>query len=344
MIILKGLLCIIWLLIIPTILGKLLIKKEESEILYSWVLGNILQMAIFFVIAIPLILLKESFNLLVYIYGIAIISLVIISLIISLIIFILRHKKNKLELKIKWPKITIFQILAIILIILQLFIKFKYTNINNDDASFVTLSTAMIETDKMYLHNENGEEENKIIPRRALAPISAYYSTISKLLDIHVTIVTHTIMPIIFIALAYSVYYYFGKKVFKEKDSVFIFLIILSILNLFAFDYKGANRYLLLYTWFGRAVLGGIMLPLIWKISFDAMDKEKNKVIDWIILFITVLASCLGSQIAVPLVSISIMSITMVKAIRDKKISYIFKSLLCIIPCIVIGIIYLIIK
>lgn len=335
MIILKLLLTIFWLFLVPFILGKFLIKKEENELIYSWVLGNILQMGIFFIISLPLILLKESFSKLVIIYTILILILVIISCLIN---------RKKFKFKIKLEKPNIFQIIAIMLILVQLFVKFKYTNINNDDASFVTLSTAMIETDKMYLHNEDGIELRDIIIRRALAPISAYYSVISKLIDIHVTIVTHTIMPIIFISLAYSIYYYFGKKLFKEKDSIFIFLIILSILNIFAFDYKGYNRYLILYTWFGRAILAGIILPFIWKIALDAMYKEQNKIIDWITLFFAVLAGCLCSQIAVPLIGISIGTLSLISAIRDKKISYILKSIICLIPCIIIGITYLIIK
>ena len=335
MIILKILLIIFWLFLAPFVLGKFLIKKDDDGIIYSWILGNILQMGIFFIVSLPLILLKQSFNKLVIIYTILVLILMILSCIINI---------KKIKFKFKLEKPTVFQIVAILLILVQLFVKFKYANINNDDASFVTLSTAMIETDKMYLHNENGVELEKIISRRALAPISAYYSTLSKLLNIHVTIVTHTIMPIIFIVLAYCVYFCFGKKIFKEKDSIFIFLIILSVLNIFAFDYKGYNRYMMLYTWFGRAILAGIILPFIWKNSFDAMNKEQNKIKDWISLFLAVLAGCLCSQMAVPLIGISVGVLSLISSIRDKKISYIFKSLICLIPCIVVGVVYLIIK
>ncbi|MGN1299260.1 MAG: DUF6077 domain-containing protein [Candidatus Scatovivens sp.] len=335
MIVLKILLCGFWLFLVPFILGKFLIKKDENEIIYSWILGNVLQMGIFFVVSIPLIIIKEKFTKLLYIYMVLILVLLIISC-----IFNRKKFKSKIELK----KISAFQIIAILLIFLQLFIKFKYANINNDDASFVTLSTAMIETDKMYLHDENGNELNNIISRRALAPISAYYSVLSKLLNIHVAIVTHTIMPIIFILLAYCVYYYFGKKLFKEKDSIFIFLILLSILNLYAFSYKGYNRYLILYTWFGRAILAGIILPFMWKISIDAMNKEENKFIDWITLFFCVLAGCLCSEMAVPLIAISVGVLALISTVRDKKISYLLKSFVCILPCVIVGIIYLVIK
>ena len=333
--IIKGLLCLYWLIIIPIILGKFLVKKDENELLYSWIMGNILQMGIFFVCAIPLILLKKSFMTLLYIYTVIIVILTFISILVN---------RHKFKLNIKKRKITVFQVIAIILIFVQLFMKFEYANINNDDASFVSISTTMIQTNKMYLHSTTGAETNIIESRRALAPISAYYAVLSKLVCTHVTILTHTVLPILFISMLYGIYYYLAKKIFKEKDSIYIFLIIICFLNLFSFSIKGANRYMILYSWFGRAILAMVILPLIWKICFDAMNKESNEIMDWIKMFFTVLAGCLGTEMANALIPISLGAMAIVSSIRDKEISYLFKTLICIIPCILIGIIYLIIK
>lgn len=350
MIIIKAMQYCFWLIIIPSIIGKVLLHKKEKSYMYSWILGNILQMGIFFLISIPLILLEKSFTTLLYTYSLILIAIVIICLILKIKNLKKENTKinfkNYIENNIKdfLKNISIFKVIAVIFIIIQLLVKIKYANINNDDSSFVSLSTTMIETNSMYLHDDNGAEVGKLISRRALAPISAYYSVLSQLLDTHVTILTHTVMPIVFLIMAYGVYYYFGKKLFDNEDSRYIFLIMLCLLNLYAFDIKGYNRYLLLYTWFGRSVLAGIILPFIWSISLDAMNKEKNKLLDWITLFVLVLAGCLCSQMAVPLITISIAILSFVSTIRDKKISYLFKSFITIIPCLVVGIIYIMIQ
>lgn len=364
MIIIKMIQYCFWLIIVPTIVGKIILPKNEKSDIYSWALGNILQMGIFFLISIPLILLKEKFTTLLYLYILILILLLLISLKFNMKKINLKEinfKNNiyilKTNIQERWSKIKkdfkgelhnlkkvpIIKIIAIFIIVMQLFLKIKYANINNDDSSFVSLSTTMIYTDKMYLHDDNGIEQEKIVVRRALSPISAYYSVLSKLLNTHVTIVTHTVMPIIFIILAYIVYYYFGKKIFDNQESVYIFLILISMLNLYAFDVKGYNKYLLLYTWFGRAILAGIIIPFIWCISLDAMNKEKNNVLDWITMFMLVLAGCLCSQMAVPLLITSIVALSIISSIRDKKITYLFKGIITIIPCLIVGIIYLII-
>lgn len=340
MFILKVLLCLVFLVIVPIIVGEFFTKSEEKpHFLYAFIYGNILEMAIFFVISIPLILLKAHFTTLVYLY-----------MFILTVVTILSIKFNKDKILSKHliitfkPKFSIYKLVAFALIFLQLFIKIKYANVNNDDSSFVTLSTDMIQSNTMYLVDANGNMSNSISPRRALAPLSAYFAFYSQILHIHVTILTHTIVPIVYLVLAYSVYYCFAKKVFKDdEDSIFIFLSLLCMLNLFAFSVKGYNRYLILYTWFGRAILAGIILPLIWTVQFDAMKNEKN-IIEWFKLFSCTLAGCLCSSMAVPLVSISLVALSLISGVRDKKISYFIKSCVCIIPCAIIGALYLIMK
>lgn len=340
----KILLCILWLVIIPFLLGKFLIKESENTILHTWILGHALQMGVFFCCAIPLIVFKESFTKLFYLYTVIIIAFSLFSLVINRKKFRVKINFKNFSIKKFLKNISIYQIVFIVLFCSLLFIRIRYSSVNDDDASFVSLSNAMIETDKMYLHDINGNEINQIVVRRALAPISAYYAVLSKQLCIHSTIVTHTIMPIILICIAYIIYYYFAKKIFKEKDSIFIFLIFLHLLSIYAFDVKGYNKYFILYTWFGRAILAAIILPFLWYISLYAMNKNENKIIDWITIFVLVNAGCLGTEMAVALIPISLGSLAIVNGIRDRKISYLLKSIICIIPCMIIGYMYLKIK
>lgn len=334
----KIFLVILWLSIFPYIIGKVLTLKKDKvndEFMYSWLFGNVYQMALYFLLAIPFILKRKSFLLLTNTFAIA----VIFSVIISLIILIINRKKffKKIEFK-NIKKVNFYQIIAILIIIAQLFVKVKYTNINNDDSSFVVLSKQMIQTDKMYV-----ESENKLNARRALAPISAYYASLSKLTKIDSTILIHSVMPLILIVMYYTVYYYFSKKIFKKSEDSWIMLIFLSVISLYGFNAKGVNKYMLLYSWFGRAILAGIILPLIWKVSLEAMNKD-GKIIDWIRFFIVILSAGLGSEMATPLVGISVGCLTLKSCIEDKKISYIPKALICLIPVLMVGIIYIKIK
>lgn len=327
-----------WLILIPFVIGKKITKKEENTIIYSWTIGNIFQMAIFFVISIICVLAKISFFVLWKLYSI-ILAIIFIVFFIKIIKEIMTKTKSNNSLIVLNKKIDIYKITAIILIILQLFVKVKYANVNDDDSSYVTLSKTMIQTGKMYYSDQSPE----LFARKALAPISAYFAAIAKQTGVDSTIITHSVMPIFLIIMSYCIYYKFAKKIFKDDEKSYITLIFLSILNLYSMNVKGISRYMLLYTWFGRSILGSITLPLIWKLSIDALNKE-SKILDWGLLFMAVLAAGLCSQMAVPLVSISLGCLALISTISDKKISYLFKTFICILPCILVGIFYIILK
>lgn len=331
--IINILLIIFWLILMPIIFGKILVKNNENTIMYSWTIGNIFQMGIFFVISIICVLSRISFFILWKFYS----ALLVILLVLGLIFF---RKKifNKAKINNITESLIVFKILAILLIIIQLFVKVKYANVNNDDATFVVLSQDMIRTGEMYYKGESNLQA-----RKALAPIGAYFSTIAKQVNIDVTIVTHSIMPLFLLIMSYNVYFSFSRRIFKNDENSYIMLIFLSVLNLYTINVKGISKYMLLYTWFGRAILGSITLPLAWKLALDAMT-TKAKFREWLILLFCVLASCLSSQMAVPLISISLGCFALLSAISDKKISYLFKTLICIIPCLIVGVIYINIK
>lgn len=329
MIILQGLLAIIWFVIIPYILGKILVKKENENFgLYTILMGTLMQMGIFLVVAVPMILLKKDFSLLRNLY------FVVIAVICLLVIFIKR--KNLIKFT-KPKKFSLFQVVAIVLVGIQVFIRVKYTTVNNDDSSFVVLSAQMIETGQMYY-----SDESDLNARRVLAPISAYYSVISEFLFTHVAIVTHTIIPIVYTILANVVYYYLGKALFKDdEESPFIFLIFLTLGNFYLFKEKGAGSYFVRFTWLGRTIIAGMLLPLLWKLSLEAMNKEKNRVQDWLSILFLVLSSCLCSEMAIAIVTIPIAIMALVSSIRDKKFSYLLKAFGTVIPCLILALIYL---
>ena len=332
MVVLNVIQAIIWLGIIPYLLGKFLTRKEDERTLYSWIIGNVIMMGLFMVISIPMILQKVDFKILRKSYLITVIVLTLIS--------ILVNRKKIFKIK-KLKAISIFQIVAILLVVMQIFIKFEYSSVNNDDSSFVVLSNQMIDTGKMYFSSTNPNLES----RRALAPISAYYAVISEYLSIHVTIVTHTIFPIIFVIWASLVYYYLGNSLFKnDKNLSAIFLIFMTLVNFYCFRFKGAGAYFLKFPWLGRVIVGGIFLPLLWTLLLEAMNKEKNYIRDWISILFLVLASCLCTEMAIALMAVSISIFALISSLRDKKISYLFKAVATIIPCLILAMVYINIK
>ena len=322
----------IWIFLIPYILGKFLIRKEENDILYSWVLGYVIEMAVYLFMAIPMIVNRVRFDVLLKYYNITIYTLTILSMIIC--------RKKLIPKKKEKSKVTFFQVVAILLIVLQVFIKFKYANVNNDDSSFVVLGAQMIVSGEMYYEGP----DSPLNIRRALAPISAFFATLSQNLGIHVTIVMHTIEPMIFMVIGGIVFYQLGRVLFKgNKEAPYIFVSFFILSYTYFFTTKGAGLYFLQFTWFGRALIGAIFFPLLWKTLLEISDNH-DTFQNWLTVLLIVSASCLCSEMAIALVSTSIAVIAFINVIRNRKVLYVIKSMICIIPCIILGVLYLVLS
>ena len=64
MIIIKGILAILWIILIPIILGFIITRKMEkykNSIILSWVIGYMIEFGIFEFLSIPISLITDSF-------------------------------------------------------------------------------------------------------------------------------------------------------------------------------------------------------------------------------------------------------------------------------------------
>ncbi len=342
---LKLIQCIIWLIIIPLILGMIpsyFIKKEKNNILYCFFMGYVIQFAVLQLISIPMIYTYCKLTTVIFVFCSIICILVITAIYINRKNLKDFLKSNFEHIK-KLPVSTIFVVLIVLIQISALLI---FAHIDEDDSVYVATATTMIHTNTLYEYTALEGYLYEIFPvRYVLAPFPIYTAIISKLTDIHPAIIAHTIFPVIFIMLAYFVYALIGSKLFKNDiKSVNLFLIILSILYIWGnYSIRSNFSFLLMRIWQGKAMLANIWIPAILFIFYDCISDNENK-IAWIFLFITMLSSCLLTQMSLALAPMTLGIISLVFAIREKKISYIIKSGICCLPCITYMIMYLIIK
>lgn len=335
--------CFMWFIIIPIILGMIpthFIKSETNNIIYSLVIGYFILFAILQIISIPMIFAFLTLDTLMYTICAVIGGLCIISIIINFK-YIKEYLKNNIENVKKLPLSTI---VAIVLIGIQAFALFRYAHIDDDDAFYVATATAAVETNTLYRYTAlEGYEELNLPTRYVLSPFPMYTALMSRLTSIHPAILAHTIFPMVFIPLAYCVYTLIANKLFKkDKNSINLFLIILSIISIWGnYSIRSNFSFLLMRIWQGKSILANIMLPSIILMFYNCISEDKNNIWNWIVLIITMTACCLFSEMGLAFAPMILGVISLVLAIRDKKISYLIKSGICCIPCIGYLIVYL---
>ena len=349
--ILKILMIIIFLGIVPELLGLLILnfwEKEKNNLLLAFILGYIMEFAISQLISVPMIFMQTSYTALFKLYTIIILLICLIS---AIIIFKRNNKeklkeyisKIKTELK-EYPKIL--AIICIILFGIQIYMYVgSYTHLDDDDAYYVGTATTTIQTNTIYRFSPttgslNGEQN---VLRYRLGAFPLYYAFVSSYTRIHPAIVAHIILPIPFMIVAYGIYYLIGYELFEKKHkSALLFVLIMSIINIYGnYSIRTTFSFLLFRIWQGKAVLCNIILPLLIYLFFKA-NEEKFKIIICLIMLVTILGGIFTTTMGIALPPMMVGLLAILYGVQNKSFKDVIKCFICCLPAVVYGLLYII--
>lgn len=339
---LKILILALIFVISPILNGMLVNLKNDDKknLILDFIIGFLLNFGIAQIIIVPAIYMKKSFNLVFILYLISIVILGILSIILNIKNYKEILKENIAQIK-KIPKTSI---ILLCLVILQCYIAFAYTHIDDDDAIYVGTATTSIQTNTLFKYmSQTGDIAGKISNQYALSPFPIYLAIISKCVNIAPAIMAHTIFPVIFIIAIYLLFYMLGCELFEnDKNSAILFTIFIILLNIFGnYSNRTSFSYLLFRIWQGKALLSNLILPAIWLYILKAI-KNDFKFQDCFAILVIVLAGSLCSTQSIGMMPISIVVLTCIYAIKNKKLNYLIKGVACCIPSIIYGILYVI--
>lgn len=373
--ILKGIFALLFLGIIPELLGLLVTKflnKEKNNLILAFVVGYLIEFAICQLVAVPMIFMNAKFTTLLYIY----IGINLILSLVSIVINLKRFKElitSNIEYIKKMPKLL--TLVVIILVGIQVYGLVGYMHLDDDDAFYVGTAVTSVQTNTIYKYSPTtGSDAGEHLDLRyKLGPFPVYYAIMSNIINIHPTIFAHTIMPIVFLPLAYMVIGLLAKRLFKDdKEQTMLFLIFINIMSIWGnYSIRNNFSFLLFRIWQGKSILANIIIPGVW--LFYLLGKENDfKLINYIMIFILILAGCLTTTmgIALPPLSLMLLAIAdevskinfkdqkdtkhLIRRQKDKfsinefininkeRFKNIIKCLVCCIPAIVYGLIYFI--
>ncbi len=257
---------------------------------YTYLFGQLTMWALFQVVAIPMIQLRASFQLLYWIYLVLTIVLCGIGL------------KCRLKVKFEMPEISVSLIFALLLILFQCGTYIFGMHVDNDDARWIAEANDALVKDRMLLYNPaTGEYAGRFLgdtKKDAFSPWAFYLAFLSRTTGIRVATIAHTVYPPVLLVLSYLAYRGIGKQLFMEKTERGIFLCAVAVIYFF----MGGNKYTqaifaLSRIWQGKATVAAVMIPAI--VAVFLQIQKENRIQDWILLCITSWACCLLSSMGV---------------------------------------------
>lgn len=334
---------LLYCLVIPFILGLLWIRKMKylNSVAMSVVAGTITMFVVFEVIAVPLILLKQPFHLLLYSWKGVVWLLVIVSSIFNIKTFrqIFKGKLKNIFIKNRTEKFIWMAVF--ILIVFQIYMPVGHMRTDTDDARFVAEAMEAYELDTMLqYHPITGEflgEPIGEMQKDVASPFPIFMALMGALLRLPPAIAVHIFFPILFILMAYVVYYLLGNY-FLHGNSKYtaLFLFFLSLIHCFAYESIYAAGYTLLAViWQGRSVLAMVIMPLIWLLLMQMMDTDTVQVTDYLFLICSVTAGVMTSSMAIELLPILVGTYALIIGFKKKKLKSALLTFTCVIPCMI---------
>lgn len=314
-------------------------RKEENSIALNFIAGLFLAFAIFEVLAIPCIFTYQKFHVFAGWYGGVLLLLCVISL-----IWNCRKIPEFFKEKIGGrKKIPVIFIIAILLILFEMFMYVHFAHIDDDDAFYVATAVTTLEEDSMFAINPYTGDAYKSFPTRyVLSPFPIWNAFLSKVFAVHPTLFAHTFLPVIMVAAAFAVYYLIGMKLFEQdRKKTGYFLVFCTLIQMFsAYTRHPQGMVYLVRIWQGKAVLASVLLPACFYLAMRLFWKKAGWR-DWMLCLVLMISCCMVSSMGIMLGAIGMGMLAIVGAVSQKRFRNLLFTALCCVPNVLLAVLYL---
>ena len=340
----KILLLLIWLFILPTVVGCLWTRKTpeySGNLLASYFYGLFTMFAWFEVLAVPMVFLKCSLTLLCRVWSGGVLLLAILSIVKNR-----SFRKQRIWLKGLKKKMTPVLLVVLACALLQTGYVTERQHIDEDDAFYLASATTAAATDSLYRYSAYTGKKYKSLPARyVLAGWPLYLAAMSRLTFWHPAVLAHTILAGIVVLWAYLVYALLAAALFpgeKRKQAVFL-LFVAVLLSFSGYSRFSAATFLFIRGWQGKAVLAGVGIPSLFYSCWMAM-KEKRGWLPWLMLSAVVTGCFMFTTMGVAASLLVVGCCALAAAILKKNWRYLVNSGLACLPALACGIVYAYLK
>ena len=333
-----------WLL--PFCMGLLpvhFMKEEHKSLGMVWICGWMVMFAVFQLVSVPFIVSEASFMLVVKCYTVIIGILSVVCLIAGRTAAISCMRKLR-EIRIEKGQAVVMTA-VIVLLAFQLVAAFYMQYLDGDDAFYVATSLTSQHTDTMYRFTPYYGADGELDIRHALSPVPIFMAWLSEVSGLHVTIICHSYIGILFLLLMYLIYMELGTHLFPlQKRNKWLFLLFLNIWYLFGnVSIYATESFAYTRTWQGKAMFPNLMVPLLflWMLF---MARDEMDIGEWAMLFVLTISTAFTTSTGIFSVPVLMLTAAGIMAVTKKRPMLIVQTGACLVPSLFFGMLYLFLK
>ncbi|WP_026517074.1 DUF6077 domain-containing protein [Butyrivibrio sp. MC2021] len=255
-----------------------------------------------------------------------------------------------LEAKIYWG--IFFLLLAV-----QMVMAVVMSSFDGDDAYYVVESLLAQQANVMNTILPYTGGSTSLDVRHCFAVITMWIAFVAKGSGIHSTIVSHSVIPLLVIPFVYLVYVEIGRILFRRRQEVIpVFMLVISFLMMFGnVSHYTPATFFLMRTWQGKAIVSNLVFPLIlwiflWLLE-DVRETVANvnltktqKAAPWFILTLVNMLSGICSSMGIIFGGGLVALYTLVLLFFKRKWTVLVGAFVSIIPSALYLLLYLYVK
>lgn len=381
MIVLQILRLLFFAAVLPVCLGAgvtAFAEERERSIGFMWAAGQLVFMALFQILSVPVILLQEkvsfqpygAFSVLAFFFTLTALTGSVAG------IFLWRFRRGKERkaspgetagtggLKKMRCAAAAMNKKTLLLwavfgagLLAQFFLVFALAFSDGDDAYYTAVANVTVASDTMYQIAPYTGEWTGLDIRHCLAPFPILVAYLSKMSGFHPLVTANIAMPLLMLSLTYCVYGLIGRRLLREKDSpssekswrfpVYMIFVEIGILWGNSSLYT-AETFLMTRSRQGKAALANLIIPavflLMYMLAEGYSEERKGKGALWTLTAAAVTASCLCSTLGgfLLMVLLALFGICLLAVCRKWKL--LPPLLLCMVPAVGYISLYLLLK
>lgn len=323
--------------------------EEDRGIGSTYLMGFLCLLAVFQLITVPVVFLDAfGFPKVILLFSCAAAVLSCVGIVETMHLFreekVIWRKKKEISIP---DRTQLCQWITVAAVIgFQLIMAVVTASFDGDDAYYVVNSVITDETDTLYRILPYTGLSTSLDLRHSMAVFPIWIAYVARLSKIHATILSHSILPVVFISITYGIYYQIGKKLLYERKKLLpVYMLFIAFLHMFGNTSIYTNAtFLIMRNWQGKSMLANVVIPsiflvLLWLFEGERRDKDGKKVL-WFLLFILNIVAAMMSTASVFLNSVLIGVMALVLTVEKKDLKILVKLFFCCIPCVVYALLY----
>lgn len=319
-------------------------KEEKHRLDYIYLSGFLTQLAVFQIIAVPIMIAKA--------HGMALLVNLVTGVLAALsvggvVCAVLDRRGQKGAAAGVWRSVKrflsslslecrLFWLLAFAAVAFQMYMAFSHASFDGDDSYYVVQSVLADQTGVLNRIRPYTGLSTDLDIRHALATLPLWEAYVARMTGIHAAIVAHTLLPLVLIPLTYLCYFEIGRKLLGARNiRLPIFMVLASIMQIWGNTSIYTNAtFFLTRTWQGKSVLANLVLLVqIWLLLeiFDEKGSSK-KANFWGLIVVNNVVSAMMTSMGAFLAGMFLGITGLVAAIRQRKLSVLLKAAVCCVP------------